>query len=178
MKKLRHFFLTRALREKALLLTFLAIGVGIWISSLNRRAQVSVRDYGRTTAELNVQQQWLSQKAEIEASAAAAVQNLDPSKTFNAARLNAELAAIAAAVGLTRDFQTESPRTDRTNQFSVHTIQFTARRAQFDVLTKFYQELLKRAPYIGIEQFALAADRTNPAQLNASLRVTSVEIAR
>jgi hypothetical protein len=57
-------------------------------------------------------------------------------------------------------------------------VQFSVRRAELGALLKFYDELGKRAPYITIEQLTLQADRANPALLNASLRVASVEIVK
>ena len=60
----------------------------------------------------------------------------------------------------------------------MHTVQFNLQKSDWDTLKRFYLELTKRSPYIGIEQFSLTADRASPAQLNASLRVSSVEIVR
>ena len=58
----------------------------------------------------------------------------------------------------------------------MHTVQFNLLKMDWDGLKRFYLELTKRSPYIGIEQFSLQAERANPAVLNASLRVSSVEI--
>ena len=66
----------------------------------------------------------------------------------------------------------------RSSQFAVHSVQFSARNADMGALISFYQGLAQRAPYLGLEQFALASNRANPSQLTASWRVTSVEIAR
>ena len=57
-------------------------------------------------------------------------------------------------------------------------MQFSVRRAELGALLRFYEEVSKRAPYITIEQLTLQADRANPALLNASIRVSSVEIVR
>ena len=66
----------------------------------------------------------------------------------------------------------------RSGEFAVHTVQFVLPRADFEALKKFYLALSQRSPYIGIEQCTLSAERANPAQLNASLTVSSVEIVR
>lgn len=178
MKRLRRFFLSRLLREKLLLVALLGLAVAIWGSGAVRRLGETVSEHRRASADLGEQALWLGQRATIEAAAKAAVEHLDPARSFNAVRLNAELAAIATATGITKDVQTDSARTERINEFAVHTVQFTARRADYGALQRFYFELGKRAPYIGIEQFSISADRANPAQLNASIRVTSVELSR
>ena len=63
-------------------------------------------------------------------------------------------------------------------QFAVHSLQVTITKAKWDDLRQFYLKLQARSPYIGIERFALNADRANPALLSASLRVSSVEISK
>ena len=174
MSTLRAFFLSRLLREKLLLVAFAALGAAILLSSFGGRAARSWRTYRVTTATLAEQQQWLANRAAIEAGAKQAVTNLDPSRTLDDTRLVGELSTLARAQGLR--FTSDSPRTERSGQFAVHTVQFNLMKMDWEALKRFYLELTKRSPYIGIEQFSLQADRANPLQLNASLRVSSVEI--
>jgi predicted RNA polymerase sigma factor len=62
-------------------------------------------------------------------------------------------------------------------QFSVHALQFTVTKVDWASLKAFYFALQARSPYIGIEQFTIVADRANPALLNASIKISSVEIS-
>ncbi len=57
-------------------------------------------------------------------------------------------------------------------------MQFSVRKVDWDALQHFYVELSKRAPYISIEQCRISADRTDPNQLNATMLISSVEIAK
>jgi hypothetical protein len=175
---MRAFFLSRALREKMLLVVFVALGAAIWASSVGERFAATTTAVRGTSTDLAEQQLWLERRLAIEEEAATAVANLDPSRTYNGVRLSAELSAIAGATGIGGSASSEGLRTERTPQFAVHTLQFTLRRVSWENLLQFYGRLSERAPYISIEQFSLAADRTNPALLNATLRVSSVEIAR
>lgn len=175
---MRAFFLSRVLREKMLLVVFVALGAGIWGASAVERVGRKVAEVRRTSTDLAEQSMWLEQREAIEQRAATAVANLDPSRTYNSVRLSAELSALASATGIGGSASSEGLRTERTPQFAVHTLQFTLRRVSWENLLQFYARLSERAPYISIEQFSLSADRTNPAQLNATLRVSSVEIAR
>jgi hypothetical protein len=86
------------------------------------------------------------------------------------------VAALAAQAQLTPAI--DSPRTQRTDDFAYHTVQVTFRRAKMPALITFYRELAKRAPYLALEQVALVADRGNPADLNATFSIFSVEVAR
>lgn len=179
MKRLRHFFFSRQLREKVLLLAFVLLGVAIWISELSDRIAIRIREVKLTSMELDMQQGWLSRKAKIESDARAALESWDPKKTFSAVRLNSELSGIASKAGIRSGYSIEAVPTNRTGGFgTLHTVRFIARRVDFSVLDSFYQELVKRAPYIGLESVTLAADRSNPHQLNANFLVTSVELTR
>jgi hypothetical protein len=59
----------------------------------------------------------------------------------------------------------------------VHSQDFTIRNVEWDPLTKFYEALQKRSPYIAMERFILAPMNTS-GQHVLSLKVTSVQITR
>ena len=63
------------------------------------------------------------------------------------------------------------------DQFSVHSLQVTVNRVDWESLKKFYLNLQARSPYISIEQFALNAPPAG-SPLTAVLRVSSVEVAK
>jgi hypothetical protein len=176
MKAFKAFFLSRLLREKLMLVLFVALGAVMWIASFSGRASRMWNELRATRNELAQQKQWLSSRERIETAAVQAVKNLDPAQTLDDTRLVGELSALARENNL--KFTNDTPQDERSDQFAVHTVQVTLPRADWEVLYKFYVALSHRSPYIGITQFTLAADRTNPALLNASLRVSSVEIIR
>ena len=174
---MKAFYMRRIMREKMLILGITMVAAAMWLSSATSRAGTFWRQFRATSQELKMQQAFLDQQTQIETAAAAAVENLDPSRTFDSVRLQTELDAIARATGVT-NASSEDPRVDRTDQFSINTVQFQVRSAEWLSLVRFYQELVKRSPYIGIEQVTIIANRATPSQLGATLRVSSVEIAR
>lgn len=179
MKRLRHFFLARRLREKILLLAFIVLGTAAWLSDLGKRTAVRIRETRTVSKELAMQEGWLAKRSEMEAGAKAALESWDPKRTFSAVRLNAELSNIAAKAGIKKDYSIEAVPSPRSGGFGTfHSVRFVARRADFEVLKTFYEELVKRAPYIGLESLTLAADRSNPRQLNANFLVSSVDLPR
>jgi hypothetical protein len=175
-RTLRAFFLARFVREKLLLTGFAVLAAAIWLSSLVGRTGRFLREVRVTTSSLNEQALWISNKAKIEAQAQAAASQLDPARTLDATRLLAEVGAIASDAGLKNSTSGE-PQDQSNGQFSVHTLRFSVTRADWDSIKNFYLGLQKRSPYIGIEQFSLQADRANAALLNASIRISSVEIS-
>jgi hypothetical protein len=175
---MKTWFLTRAAREKLLLVALAVAAALIWGTRLNDRVRVVGGEVRQTNADLTEQRMWLERRESIEAEAEAAVRNLDPARTFNGVRLSAEVSAVAQGAGLGANATSGGLRTERTPQFAVHTLELNLRGVAWNNLLSFYAALSERAPYIGIEEFALTADRNNPASLNATLRVSSVEIAR
>lgn len=171
---MKNFFFQRALREKVLLLAFALFALVLWTGRGWSRTRLLWQDWRKAATELSTQQVWLQNGPAIDAAALAATKSLDPVRTLNATRLVGELNALASQVGLTADISAQ--RTEHTSQFAFHTVQVTFRRADLPTLINFYRGLSKRAPYIGLEQFSLTADRANSGQLNASFRIGSPEL--
>jgi len=179
MSAFKAYFLSRLLREKVLLVAFVAIGLVLWGSAFFKRANRQWRAHRVLAVELAEQKQWLSNQASIEAAAASAVKNLDPSRTLDETRLVGEVSALAREHNL-KGMANDTPQTERSGQFAVHTMLVTIPRVPFQAVKNFYAALAARSPYIGVEQLTLSNDRVNPNQdsLNVVLRVTSVEIIR
>lgn len=173
---MKRYFLTRTVREKALLLAFVGIAALAWLVSVVGRAQTHWQDWRSVRADEEIQQLYLGNRAAIEAQAAAAVQQLDPAKTLNGTRLVGVLNTLAVEAGLSAEISGQ--RTERTAQFAFHSAQVSFRRADLADLVKFYQALGQRSPYVGLEQMSLTADRANPGQLNATFRVIAAELTR
>ena len=183
-RTLRAFFLGCQLREKLLVVVFLAIAVLLWLSGFGKRANTFWREQHRTTVDLADQGQWIRNSAAIEAAAQKAAARLDAAKTLDGVRLTAEVQKMAADSGL-RNTQSAAPSNPPGNgQFSIHTLDYTVRlndpdpSKNWEALKRFYSALQLRSPYIGIEQFALSPDAANRAQLSLRLRVSSVEITK
>jgi len=161
---------------------FVALGTLMWLSNFTKRAAASWGAVHSVSLELAQQKEWLANRDAIEAGANRAVKNLDPVKTLDDSQLVSELNALARENHL--KYANDTPQNERSGGFAVHTVQITLQtlgqdpRAEWDSLRRFHVELSRRSPYIGIEQFSLAANRTNPGLLTASLKVSSVEIIR
>jgi hypothetical protein len=177
MRALKAFFLSRLLREKLMLVLFLALGAATWLANFSGRASRTWIEVTATRNELQNQIQWLESRETIETAAEQAVRNLDPAQTLDDTRLVGELSLLSQEHNL--KFTNDTPKTERSAQFAVHTVRVRLQRADYEVLRNFYFALSRRSPYIGITEFSVTADRaSNGALLNASLLVSSVEIVR
>ena len=177
-KACKAFFLGRLLREKILMVAFIVLGAAIWLSAFGDRAGRFWREHKAIKATLASQQQWLDSREMIDARSREAIAKLDPARTLNDTRLLGEINAIANGVGLRSNVATNEARTERTSQFAVNSLHVTVTKASYETLRNLYFELQKRSPYIGLEEFSLQVDPANRKLLNASLRVSSVEIIR
>jgi len=167
-------YLARTRREKVLVLVLAAAAAAVWLAAASGRLVQAWQGWRAVAAEQQGQRQWLEQRPAIEERAAQAARNFEPSRTLDATHLIGEVSALAGAAGLSAGI--DPPRTQRTDQFAYHTVQATFRRADLGALVNFYKALGRRAPYLALEQCTLAADRTNPALLNATFVIFSVEV--
>ncbi len=173
---MKRYFMTRSMREKALLVAFVGLASLAWLISASGRSRLMVQEARSLAASGAEQQLWLGNKAEIEKQAASATAQLDPARTLNGARLIGELNALAGHAGLSPEISGQ--RADPAPQFVFHSVQASFRRADLGALVRFYEEVSKRSPYIGLEQVSLAVDRGAPGTVNATFRVVATELKR
>jgi len=168
---MKAFFQSRSLRERLLLLVFALIGLGWWAPSSLGRFAFLRRELTELRTESETQQLWFSRRSEIEARANAAAKTVDPTKTLDASQAYAELTRMAS--GLSAEIG--SQRTQQSGQFALNNVQVTIRKADMAGLLQFNTQLAARAPYLGIEQCVISADRANPGMQSAVFRIYSIE---
>ena len=175
---MKSFFLSRQSREKILLLGLVIMATLWWLTSALNRGTTFIADWKNTTDTLKSQQRMLDARETIQARAAAAIQQLDPASTFDTLHLQAELGIMTDAAGIANKTISDA-RSERTAQFSVNSAQIQIRNTDYPSLVKFYDELKKRTPYIGLDQMSIQpANPANPVLLIMVAKVSSVEIAR
>lgn len=169
---MKSFFNSKTIRERVLMALFLLIAVAWWGNSLLARTRTLKVDWQATNAEVEEQLNWLKQKDQVAARTSKATAQLDPSRTLNATAAYVEVNKLAQ--GLTVEMG--AVRTDRTENFALHSFQVTIRRTGLAPLAKFYEELSNKAPYLGIDKCSLSMDRASPGQVNVVFQVYSVEV--
>lgn len=177
-RPIRIFFLTRALREKLLLLAFVAIGVLWWGSSFTSRFGAFWRQQRTMTSQLKLNAEWIKNKPMIEEAAKKAASSLVPEKTLNANQLLTTVNQLAAEAGLKNITSGGTQPSSVSGQFAVHSQEFIIRNLEWEPLGRFYEALQRRSPYLSIERFTLRSVGSNTTQLELSLKVASVEITR
>jgi hypothetical protein len=169
---MKEFFIRRTTRERVLLLVFVLGALAWWAPAALGRIAALRRDWHSASIEQETQRLWLERREQITTRASGAAKILDPAKTLDAARAFAELSRAAAGLGA----EIAGQRTDRTEQFALHSMQVTIRRTELAGLLKFYEQLSALAPYLVIEQCSLSTTRANPGKLDASFRIYAIEM--
>ncbi|MGD1032181.1 MAG: hypothetical protein ABSA05_13685 [Opitutaceae bacterium] len=178
MRTLRSLFLARLLREKILLVAFVLVVDILWLSSLAGRAGHFLAEERHTTSALAEQSRWLANRAAVDKAGQLAARAFQPEQTLDSTRLLAAIQDIANNCGL-HNFNTAPPEDVPSNGLAtVHTLQFTVNKVDYESLRAFCSALQRRAPYIGVEQMTVVADKANPALLGATMKISSVEILR
>jgi hypothetical protein len=174
----RASFLNRALREKLLLVVFIAIAALWWASSFSARAMAFWQAQRTIKTRLIEQALWIKNESTINETAKVTASRLDPARTLNPNQLVTTVGQLAQEAGLKGITSSGSPVTNTSGQFAVHSQEFLIRNVEWETLSKFYEALQRKSPYISLERFTLNAAGNNAAQLMLTLKVTSVEITR
>lgn len=168
---MKAFYNTKLLRERVLMLVFVAIGVLWWGTALIGRIGRNVEGWHAVGVDKRTQQAWLAKGAAISGRTEQVASKLERSKAMNAAQAFAEVSRLAAGLPL----EISGQRTEPTDNFYLHSLQVRFGRTDMASLIRFYEGLVARAPYLGIEQCTISAERASPGQINAVFRIYSVE---
>lgn len=168
---MKRFFNSRLLRERLLMLVFVGLGALWWGAEIITRVRGNVQAWQSLAEDAKVQRLWLAQETTVAQRTSELAGQLDAGKTMTATQAFAEVNRLAQGLPVEMGAQ----RTDRTEYFSLHSLQVTFRRVDMAGLLRFYEGVMSRAPYVGIDQCSLSADRASPGMLNAVFRVYAVE---
>jgi len=178
-KAIRAYFLSRQPREKFLVVGFLAAGALVWLFSFGGRALNFWRTYSRDSRTIASNTAIINSRADVEARSRAAVEVLDPARTYNGASLLAEVSNMAVSAG----FQNPSVRSQadiQGTQYWIHTVQLQAGNiTDWGMIVRFYVMLNERRPYINLRDFRISVAGTPPAITHTvQAQIASVERPR
>jgi hypothetical protein len=173
---MRAWFETRHRREQILVTVFVVMAALTWLFSSLGRLRRSVADWRSTQAITASQKLWLDRREDIEKRSVAAVRNLDPAKTLDGTRLQGTINSLASAAGLAPNIEPALKQV--TSQFTYYNSKVSFRRANLAALLSFYDELAKQSPYLNLESITLQTERTSPGVINASMQISSMQVAK
>jgi hypothetical protein len=155
-------------------LAALAVAAFLWSTSAWGRTHDGWAGLQSLESEAATQIAWIDKQAEIKAAADAAVKGLDAGRGYDATRLVEEALSAAKDAGLNPT--TESPKTQKSGKFAVHSLQLSCRRADLASVVRFYQAISPRAPYIAVNALSLQADRGTSGTVTMVVTLSSLEL--
>jgi len=170
---MKHYLMSRSMREKVLVLLMFLVGLLIWFSFFADRAQALLAErasLNRRQAEMDL---YLDNRDLIEQRAEAGIASLEPERTLDGTRLLVEVADLAEKHGMKPSV--DSPRIEAGEIFSYHTVVLTVQNAKLETLIGFTGELQSRAPYLALEEVVVTS-KSDPQYLDARYRISSVEL--
>jgi hypothetical protein len=171
---MKHLFFGLQARERYMALAALAVAAFLWSTSAWGRTRDGWAGWQSLESEAATQIAWIDKQAEIKAAADAAVKGLDAGRGYDATRLVEEALSAAKDAGLNPT--TESPKTQKSGKFAVHSLQLSCRRADLASVVRFYQAISPRAPYIAVNALSLQADRGTSGTVTMVVTLSSLEL--
>ncbi|MFW5883812.1 MAG: hypothetical protein ACOCVG_05530 [Verrucomicrobiota bacterium] len=173
-ERTRQFFFRLTSREKFMLIFFIGVLLSLVVAHVLSGYTQHYREYSVTEAELETQELWIDRGPRIRERLDSVLRRLDPEQTFSAPELNARLNEIAESIN--DNWRMREARSQFEEEFRIHSIPISFRDSRIEDLIAFEARLQLEAPYIGLEQVRISANRGRENLLDADYLVTSFEL--
>jgi hypothetical protein len=172
--KLRALYKRMSLREKLLSLLFVVVMLFLWSNNWFTRLSDGNTQRKLTGVELQTQQQWLDRSDLFTEQLAVALERVDPSKTFAAAKLSGHVDKLIRSIGLSADI--DPVRTREGEIFNDHNLRVRLGLITIAQLIKINKLLQEETPYINIQSVRIQKNRRNPIQLDVRYEINSFDL--
>ena len=171
---MRSFLLKRTWRERILVLVLLAVLAGLWLVNFSGRLSSWEARRDGASSEGERQAMWRAQSGDIEARLASGLAQVQGGRSMGAAQFAGSLDGLVRKHRFS--FRLDAPSTERRPPVAIHTITLSLEKAEIGAIVAMITELRSTMPLVNVEQLTLSADRRNPVQLDARMRLSSLEI--
>lgn len=176
MTLLRSLFLTLSLRERVLLVLFLATIAVLWALYLTRSLQRDANNLRASAQQLADQEFLFSREDDIALRLAEALANLDSGRTYSASQLVGKIDVLARSLGAIRSYDLSAPITQDGDIFATHLVRLRIDQGNIDALVAFNEAIQRETPYIVLNQCQISANQRDPRLLDASFEISSIEL--
>lgn len=174
--RIKTLYKQMSLREKLLTLAFILVIHFLWANHwLGRMSEWNdLRKF--SASELAFQKEILERGPEFTEGLKRALERVDPSKTYAAAKLSGHIDSLLRNAGLSGKADIDSVRTRDGEIFNDHNLRVSLKRITIDQLIKFNALLKEDTPYINIQNVRIAANRRNPEELDVRFEINSFDL--
>ncbi|MGB0369773.1 MAG: hypothetical protein ACPGN3_00385 [Opitutales bacterium] len=173
-QNIRRLFFRLSVREQVLIFAILTVLVLWWLSAELGDWRSHWTRYNSHKFQLQEQQIWIDDKERIEQDLEAALQELESDKTYSASELAGRVDDIAIEKELNHSISNQ--RTSPNEDFNIHSIRISVRRADLRSVIDFCNALQAEAPYLVIESMDISANRSRPTEHDAKFVISSFEL--
>ena len=171
-----RIFRRMSVREQLLLLLFCLTMLVLWSASLFRRGTNWNDTRLQASADLQTQQLLIDREATYQEGLDAALQRVDPTKTFSASQLSGRIDEILRKAKLSSSADIDPVRSKQGEIFNDHNIRVRLARISIAQIIEFNKLLRQETPYINVQKVNLAANRSKPTQIDARYEINSFEL--
>lgn len=171
---MRSFFLKRTWREQLLVVVLLGVVAGLWLVNFSGRYSAWNASREASASEAERQAMWRAQAADIETRLASGLAQVQGGRSMGAAQFAGSLDGLVRKHRFS--FRLDAPSTERRPPVAIHTITLSLEKAEIGAIVAMIGELRATMPLVNVEQLTLSADRRNPVQLDARMRLSALEI--
>ncbi|MEM9157770.1 MAG: hypothetical protein AAGB46_01880 [Verrucomicrobiota bacterium] len=162
-----------SLREQGLLLLFVGVLLVIWLSAQLDRHAAMLNEIDVAHREA-AEQDWTIEREEItQQEFDALIAEIDLEALPSRDEVNGGLDALLRKYGF--QFSSDQPKTESGSPLSFHTYQMTIRKAAFDQLARFTEDIKTNFSYVSVRYIKMQVDPRNHGQIDASFELKSIE---
>ncbi|MGB0343938.1 MAG: hypothetical protein ACPGGJ_00960 [Coraliomargarita sp.] len=165
-----------SVREQLLMLLFCLAMLVLWSANLFGRIGTWNDARQQATADLQTQQLLIDRESTYREGLEAALQRVDPAKTFSASQLSGRIDEILRKARLSSSADIDPVRSRQGEIFNDHNIRVRLARISIAQIIEFNKLLRQETPYINVQKVNLAANRSKPTQIDARYEINSFEL--
>lgn len=165
-----------SVREQLLMLLFCLTMLVLWSANIFGRVGTWNDARQQTNADLQTQQLLIDRESTYREGLEAALQRVDPAKTFSASQLSGRIDEILRKARLSSSADIDPVRSRQGEIFNDHNIRVRLARISIAQIIEFNKLLRQETPYINVQKVNLAANRSKPTQIDARYEINSFEL--
>lgn len=165
-----------SVREQLLLLLFCLTMLTLWFANILNRTGTWNDARKQAATDLQTQQLLIDRKDTYSQGLEAALQRVDPAKTFSATQLSGRIDEILRKARLSSSADIDPVRSKQGEIFNDHNIRVRLARISIAQIVEFNKLLRQETPYINVQKVNLAANRRKPTEIDARYEINSFEL--
>lgn len=176
LESIQNTYQKRSLREKFLLFGFVLIIFAIWTQSFLERTGQWNQQRSQAAVELSTQQQWLDREAQYDEQLKAALEKVEPSKTFTAAQLSGKVDEIIRRIQLESNADLDPVQSKSGEIFNDHTMRLRVNNISIEQFIRLNTALKLNSPYIEPKSIRISKNQRQPNEMNVRFEINSFDL--